>query len=38
MKRARGLASLKRHYDALLEEEVSRGILPEEKKLLERLK
>lgn len=37
MKRARGLPKLKLHYDALLREEIARGILPEEKKLLDKM-
>jgi hypothetical protein len=36
-KRARGLAKLKRLYDALLREEQERGILPDERELLEKL-
>jgi hypothetical protein len=37
-KRARGLAKLKRLYDAMLHEEEARGILPEERELLAKLK
>jgi hypothetical protein len=36
-RRARGLAKLKRLYDAMLAEEVARGILPQERALLERM-
>lgn len=36
--RARGLAKLKRLYDELLRDEIARGILPEEQRLLDRLK
>jgi hypothetical protein len=36
-KRARGLAKLKRLYDALLREEQERGILPDEREFLEKL-
>jgi len=37
MKRALGLAKLKRLYDEMLREEEARGILPAEQKLLDRL-
>jgi hypothetical protein len=37
-KRARGLAKLKRLYDAILADEDARGILPEERALLGRMK
>jgi hypothetical protein len=38
MKHVRGLALLRRWYDELLREEMARGILPDEAKLLERIK
>ena len=36
-KRARGLAKLKRLYDEMLRDEEARGILPDERELLDKL-